>query len=192
MVRNSANTNPHRRAEKVQIGAAPYRGAPIRTCPAPAAGTDLLGDEIQKTSRTKIRPRYATKYARNRLVDRPGPCTSATAMHRASAVGGRFSTAQQKRKKVQHYYSLSRLRVDTASGYRYVRNVKHLRGVAACAVWQRLKGIFGAVRPCARGTVCCVLLRGAASAVRVCARGTTQSQMVTTRSQAVRMCARGA
>ena len=58
MVRNSANTNPHRRAEKVQIGAAPYRGAPIRTCPAPAAGTDLLGDEIQ-TPRTNSRPEAA-------------------------------------------------------------------------------------------------------------------------------------
>lgn len=58
MVRNSANTNPHRRAEKVQIGAAPYRGAPIRTCPAPAADTDLLGDEIQ-TPRTNRRPEAA-------------------------------------------------------------------------------------------------------------------------------------
>ena len=43
MVRTDANTNPHRRAEKVQMSAAPYRGAPIRTCPAPAADTDLLG-----------------------------------------------------------------------------------------------------------------------------------------------------
>ena len=58
MVRNSANTNPHRRAEKVQIGAAPYRGAPIRTCPTPAADTDLLGDEIQ-TPRTNSRPEAA-------------------------------------------------------------------------------------------------------------------------------------
>lgn len=58
MVRNSANTNPHRRAEKVQMSAAPYRGAPIRTCPAPAADTDLLGDEIQ-TPRTNSRPEAA-------------------------------------------------------------------------------------------------------------------------------------
>ena len=58
MVRTDANTNPHRRAEKVQIGAAPYRGAPIRTCPTPAADTDLLGDEIQ-TPRTNSRPEAA-------------------------------------------------------------------------------------------------------------------------------------
>ena len=58
MVRNSANTNPHRRAEKVQMSAAPYRGAPIRTCPTPAADTDLLGDEIQ-TPRTNSRPEAA-------------------------------------------------------------------------------------------------------------------------------------
>jgi 4-hydroxy-3-methylbut-2-enyl diphosphate reductase IspH len=37
MVRNSANTNPHRRAEKVQMSATTLRVAPIRTCPAPAA-----------------------------------------------------------------------------------------------------------------------------------------------------------
>lgn len=55
MVRTDANTNPHRRAEKVQMSAAPYRGAPIRTCPAPAADTDLLGDEIQ-TPRSNSRP----------------------------------------------------------------------------------------------------------------------------------------
>jgi hypothetical protein len=64
MVRNSANTNPHRRAEKVQMSATTLRVAPIRTCPAPAAGMDLLGDEIQ-TPRTNGRPGYATKYARN-------------------------------------------------------------------------------------------------------------------------------
>ncbi len=58
MVRTDANTNPHRRAEKVQMSAAPYRGAPIRTCPAPAADTDLLGDEI-KTPRTNSRPEAA-------------------------------------------------------------------------------------------------------------------------------------
>ena len=58
MVRNRANTYPHRRAEKVQMSAAPYRGAPIRTCPAPAADTDLLGDEIQ-TPRTNSRPEAA-------------------------------------------------------------------------------------------------------------------------------------
>lgn len=58
MVRTDANTNPHRRAEKVQMSAAPYRGAPIRTCPAPAADTDLLGDEIQ-TPRTNSRPEAA-------------------------------------------------------------------------------------------------------------------------------------
>jgi len=58
MVRNSANTNPHRRAEKVQMSATTLRVAPIRTCPAPAAGTDLLGDEIQ-TPRTNSRPEAA-------------------------------------------------------------------------------------------------------------------------------------
>ena len=40
----------------VPIGAAPYRGAPISTCPAP--DTDLLGDEIQKP-RTNSRPEAA-------------------------------------------------------------------------------------------------------------------------------------
>jgi len=54
MVRTDANTNPHRRAEKVQMSATTLRVAPIRTCPAPAADTDLLGDEIQ-TPRTNIR-----------------------------------------------------------------------------------------------------------------------------------------
>ena len=54
MVRNDANTNPHRRAEKVQMSATTLRVAPIRTCPAPAAEPDLLGDEIQ-TPRTNIR-----------------------------------------------------------------------------------------------------------------------------------------
>lgn len=58
MVRNSANTNPHRWAEKVQMSAAPYRGAPIRTCPTPAADTDLLGDEIQPP-RTNSHPEAA-------------------------------------------------------------------------------------------------------------------------------------
>ena len=58
MVRNSANTNPQRKKKKVQMSAAPYRGAPIRTCPAPAADTDLLGEEIQ-TPRTNSRPEAA-------------------------------------------------------------------------------------------------------------------------------------
>ncbi|MDI3511749.1 MAG: hypothetical protein PWQ61_2514 [Betaproteobacteria bacterium] len=58
MVRTDANTNRHRRAKKVQMSAAPYRGAPIRTCPAPAASTDLLGDEIQ-TPQTNRRPEAA-------------------------------------------------------------------------------------------------------------------------------------
>ena len=58
MVRNDANTNPHRRAEKVQMSATTLRVAPIRTCPTPAADTDLLGDEIQ-TPRTNSRPEAA-------------------------------------------------------------------------------------------------------------------------------------
>ena len=58
MVRNDANTNPHRRAEKVQMSATTLRVAPIRTCPAPAADIDLLGDEI-KTPRTNSRPEAA-------------------------------------------------------------------------------------------------------------------------------------
>ncbi|WP_374606891.1 VRR-NUC domain-containing protein [Diaphorobacter nitroreducens] len=58
MVRNDANTNPHHRAEKVQMSATTLRVAPIRTCPAPAADTDLLGDEI-KTPRTNSRPEAA-------------------------------------------------------------------------------------------------------------------------------------
>lgn len=44
MVRTDANTNAHRRAEKVQMSAAPYRGAPIRTCPAPADDTGMLSE----------------------------------------------------------------------------------------------------------------------------------------------------
>ena len=59
MVRTDANTNPHHRAEKVQIGAAPFRGAPIRTCPAPPADTDLLGHEIQTPQRSNDRPEAA-------------------------------------------------------------------------------------------------------------------------------------
>lgn len=58
MVRTDANTNPHRRAKKVQMSATTLRVAPIRTCPAPAADTDLLGDEIQ-TPRTNTRPEAA-------------------------------------------------------------------------------------------------------------------------------------
>ena len=45
MVRNSANTNPHRRAEKVQMSATTLRVAPIRTCPAPAAVPGGIRDE---------------------------------------------------------------------------------------------------------------------------------------------------
>ena len=52
MVRNSANTNPHRRAEKVQMSATTLRVAPIRTCPAPAAGIKDEGHAItQKDGR---------------------------------------------------------------------------------------------------------------------------------------------
>ncbi len=58
MVRNSANTNPHRRAKKVQIGAAPFGVHQSAPCPAPAADTDLLGDEIQTPRRTS-RPEAA-------------------------------------------------------------------------------------------------------------------------------------
>lgn len=45
MVRNDANTNPHRRAEKVQMSATTLRVAPIRTCPAPAAEPVGIRDE---------------------------------------------------------------------------------------------------------------------------------------------------
>lgn len=55
MVRTDANTNPHCRAEEVQKGAAPYRGAPIRTCPALAAGTGLLGVEVNAKA-GRLRP----------------------------------------------------------------------------------------------------------------------------------------
>ena len=58
MVRNSANTNPHRRAEKVQMSAAPFGVHQSAPCPAPAADTDLLGDEIQTPRRTS-RPEAA-------------------------------------------------------------------------------------------------------------------------------------
>lgn len=59
MVPTDANTNPHHRAEKVQISAAPFRGAPIRTCPAPATCTDLLGHEIPTPRLTNDRPEAA-------------------------------------------------------------------------------------------------------------------------------------
>ena len=58
MVRIDANTNPHRRAKKVPMSATTLRVAPIRTCPTPAADTDLLGDEIQ-IPRTNSRPEAA-------------------------------------------------------------------------------------------------------------------------------------
>lgn len=45
MVRTDANTNPHRRAEKVQMSATTLRVAPIRTCPAPAAVSGGIWDE---------------------------------------------------------------------------------------------------------------------------------------------------
>ena len=53
------NTKQHPRAKKVQMSAQPYRGAPIRTNPAPAIDTDLLGHEIQQPKRTNDRPESA-------------------------------------------------------------------------------------------------------------------------------------
>ncbi len=44
-MRTDANTNPHRRAEKVQMSATTLRVAPIRTCPAPAAVPGEIWDE---------------------------------------------------------------------------------------------------------------------------------------------------
>lgn len=44
MVRNSAHTNPHRRAKKVQMSAAPFGVHQSAPCPAPAADTDLPWD----------------------------------------------------------------------------------------------------------------------------------------------------
>lgn len=41
--------------KKVQMSAQPYRGAPIRICPAPAIETDLLGDEIINPKRKNDR-----------------------------------------------------------------------------------------------------------------------------------------
>ena len=70
MVRTDANTNPHRRAEKVQMSATTLRVAPIRTCPAPAAGIKdeghaitqkdgrLLGVEV-KAQAGRLRPEQA-------------------------------------------------------------------------------------------------------------------------------------
>ena len=90
MVRNSANTNPHRRAEKVQIGAAPYRGAPIRTCPASTAATDLLGDEIQ-TPRTNSRPEAAALVeVLKALRTHPAVAWCERMNSGAAKVGGRF------------------------------------------------------------------------------------------------------
>ena len=59
MVRTDANTNSHRRAQKVRTGAGVFRPAPVGTCPAPAVETDLLGDEIQPLTRTLDRVRAA-------------------------------------------------------------------------------------------------------------------------------------
>lgn len=53
------NTKQHPRAKKVQMSAQPFRGAPIRTNPAPAIDTDLLGHEIQKPKRSNDRPEAA-------------------------------------------------------------------------------------------------------------------------------------
>ncbi len=90
MVRNSANTNPHRQAEKVQIGAAPYRGAPIRTCPASTAATDLLGDEIQ-TPRTNSRPEAAALVeVLKALRTHPAVAWCERMNSGAAKVGGRF------------------------------------------------------------------------------------------------------
>ena len=79
MVRNSANTNPHRRAEKVQMSATTLRVAPIRTCPAPAAGIKdeghaitqkdgrLLGVEV-KAQAGRLRPEQAVFLERIRCA----------------------------------------------------------------------------------------------------------------------------
>lgn len=46
MMRISAKHLSAPKAEKVRIGAKPYRVAPIGTCPAPVTETDLLGDAL--------------------------------------------------------------------------------------------------------------------------------------------------
>lgn len=90
MVRNSANTNPHRRAEKVQMSATTLRVAPIRTCPAPAAGTDLLGDEIQ-TPRTNSRHEAAALVEVLKALRTHPTVAWAERMNSGAAkVGGRF------------------------------------------------------------------------------------------------------
>lgn len=55
MVRNSANTNLHCRAEKVQMSATTHRVAPISTCPATAAG---IKDEGHATTQKDGRILY--------------------------------------------------------------------------------------------------------------------------------------
>lgn len=45
--------------KKGAVGAKPYRVAPIRTCPAPAIETDLLGDEALPLARKNDRPEAA-------------------------------------------------------------------------------------------------------------------------------------
>lgn len=47
------------KGKKVQMSAAPYRGAPIRTNPAPDFETDLLGHEIQSPKQKNARPEAA-------------------------------------------------------------------------------------------------------------------------------------
>lgn len=54
MVRTDAKHQSASPGKKVQMSAAPYRGAPIRTCPAPTASKDLPRDEI-RTTRTNRR-----------------------------------------------------------------------------------------------------------------------------------------
>ena len=88
MVRTDANTNPHRRAEKVQMSATPYRVAPISTCPAP--DTDLLGDEIQKP-RTNSRPEAAALLeVLKALRAHPAVAWAERMNSGAAKVGGRF------------------------------------------------------------------------------------------------------
>lgn len=90
-MRTDAKHQSASRAEKVQIGAHSFRSAPIRTCPAPAADTDLLGHEIQTPSRTNDRPEAAAlAEVLQALRAHPAVAWAERQNTGAAKVGGRF------------------------------------------------------------------------------------------------------
>jgi len=79
------------RAKKVQIGAAPFRGAPIRTCPTPELETDLLGQEIQSPKRKNAKPEAAAlREVLQALTAHPAVAWVERMNSGAAKVGNRF------------------------------------------------------------------------------------------------------